>query len=155
MIKILTESPSDNVETMHNWVFVKNEEVYLRGIGEDGKDISLVDFCKDKYKSLYDSEIEEDDPCEFGEYMDDDSLLSLFYWACVGFAEVRQYLKFYEDESERIKMTCTKPCHMGKDIKLIEREYKEGHEPYGQILAQYENQLKECPKICSSYREII
>lgn len=30
--------------------------------------------------------------------MDDDSLLSLFYWACVGFAEVREHLKYYEEK---------------------------------------------------------
>jgi hypothetical protein len=152
MKRLTTENPQGNTENMLNMVFVKNGEVYLRGIEEDYTDISLVDYCKSEYKRLYDSEIEESDPCEFGEYMDDDSLLSVFYWACVGFAEVRQRLTKYEDESEKISMTCSKPCHMGKDIKLIEREYNQGHEPYGQILAQYERQLEECPKICFRYQ---
>ncbi|ACA57370.1 hypothetical protein FDC45_17805 [Clostridium botulinum] len=97
MKKIITENPNNNTEAMHNMVFGKDGEVYLRGIGEDYTDISLVDFCKEEYKRLYDIEIEESDPCEFGEYMDDDSLLSLFYWACVGFAEVREKLKYYEE----------------------------------------------------------
>ncbi|EQB3099713.1 hypothetical protein ACYIU4_001035 [Clostridium botulinum] len=103
MKKTITENPKTNVDVMHNMVFVKDKEVYLRGIGEDYTDISLVDFCKEEYKRLYDIEIEESDPCELGEYMDDDSLLSLFYWSCVGFAEVREYLKKYENIKENIK----------------------------------------------------
>lgn len=115
MRKIINESPEGMVENMHNFVFVKNKEVYLRGIGEDYTDISLVDYCKDEHKRLYDSEIEESDPCEFGEYMDDDSLLSLFYWACVGFAEVRERLKYYEEKLgettvEEITETIARNC---------------------------------------------
>ncbi|EQB3100454.1 hypothetical protein ACYIU4_001790 [Clostridium botulinum] len=103
MKKTITENPKTNVEVMHNMVFVKDKEVYLRGVGEDYTDISLIDFCKEEYKRLYDIEIKESDPCEFGECMDDDSLLSLFYWSCVGFAEVREYLKKYENIEENIK----------------------------------------------------
>lgn len=148
---ITTENPKDMVETMHNMVFVKNREVYLRGIGEDGTDISLVDYCKNEYKELYNQDISVDAD-EFGEYMDDDSILSVFYWTCVGFAEVREQLKNYESEAEKIRMTCSKPCHMGKDIKLIEREYEEGHKPYGRILSEYECQLRDCPKMCTRYK---
>jgi hypothetical protein len=68
--------------------------------------------------------------------------------------EVLKKLADYEDEAEKILTCCSKPCHMGKDIKLIEREYREGHEPYGQILAQYERQLEECPKICPRYQRV-
>ena len=100
MKKLITENPKNNTEFMHNMVFVKNKEVYLRKIGDDETDVSLVDFCKEEYKKLYDIEIKENDPCEFGEYMDDISLLSLFYWACVGFAEVREHLKHYEKIEE-------------------------------------------------------
>lgn len=148
---ITTENPKDMVETMHNMVFVKNKEVYLRGIGEEETDISLVDYCKGEYKELYNKDINVDAE-EFGEYMDDNSLLSVFYWSCVGFAEVREQLKTYEAEAEKIRMCCTKPCHMDKDIKLIEREYEEGHKPYGTILAQYEGQLRDCPKMCTRYK---
>lgn len=150
---IVTENPNNMTETMYNMVFVKNKEVYLRAIAEDNSDISLVEYCKNEYKRLYDQDIEAD-ATEFGEYMDDDSLLSLFYWACVGFAEVREHLKIYETEAEKIRMCCSKPCHMGKDIKLIEREYEEGYEPYGRILAEYECQLRDCPKMCSRYKAI-
>lgn len=92
---ITTENPKNMVETMHNMVFVKNKEVYLRGIGEEETDISLVDYCKSEYKELYNQDINVDAE-EFGEYMDDNSLLSVFYWSCVGFAEVREQLKTYE-----------------------------------------------------------
>lgn len=97
MRKMITENPEGMVENMHNMVFVKEAEVYLRGMGKKEEDISLVKFCKEQYKNLNGSEIEESDPCEFGEYMDDDSLLSQFYWLCVGFAEVREKLKCYEE----------------------------------------------------------
>lgn len=63
-------------------------------------------------------------------------------------------LEKYQNEAVKIMNTCSKPCHMGKDIKLIEREYNEGHEPYGVILAQYECQLRDCPKICPRYKVI-
>lgn len=68
--------------------------------------------------------------------------------------ECFERLAFYEDEADKIRMCCAKPCHMGKDIKLIEREYGEGHAPYGAILAQYERQLKECPRICPRYEKV-
>lgn len=115
MIKMIKENPDGITEYMHNMVFVKNEEVYLRGMGEDEKDIRLVNFCKEQYKNLNGDEIEEDDPCEFGGYMDDDSLLSLFYWACVGFAEVREKLKYYEENLndtsvEKITETIARNC---------------------------------------------
>ncbi len=93
---VVTEEPNGNIESMRNMVYIKNKEVYLRGLGEDDKDVKLVDYCESENKRLYGTEIEAD-TSEFGDYMDDDSLLSLFYWACVGFAEVREILKQYED----------------------------------------------------------
>jgi hypothetical protein len=155
MKRLTTNKPKGMTENMLNMVFGKNNEVYLRGLGENQEDISLVEYCKKEYNRLYDDSLDDTWTAEnFGELMDDDSLLSIMYWACVGFCEVRARLEVYEDESEKIRTACTKPCHMGKDIKLIKREYKEGHEPYGQILAQYECQLKTCPKICSAYKHI-
>lgn len=114
MERLTTNEPQGNTETMLNMVFVKNEEVYLRGIGDDSTDISLVDYCKSEYKRLYGEDIDAD-ATEFGEYMDDDSLLSLFYWACVGFAEVRQRLMKYEDEAEKIVI---KPYKCVKGVAL-------------------------------------
>ena len=96
MYRLTTEEPTGNTGNMLNMVFVKDKEVYLRGLGEDYADISLVDYCKAEYKRLYGEEVEAN-ATEFGEYMDDDSLLSIFYWTCVGFAEVRERLKQYED----------------------------------------------------------
>lgn len=63
-------------------------------------------------------------------------------------------LEKYQCEAKKIMITCSKPCHMGKDIKLIEREYELGHKPYGEILAQYEQQIKDCPKICPRYKAV-
>jgi hypothetical protein len=155
MKRLTTNEPSGMTENMLNMVFGKNNEVYLRGLGENGEDISLVNYCRKEYEKLHGCELEKDiSAIDFGDYMDDDDLLSIFYWACVGFSEVRQRLMRYEDEAQKVRMTCSKPCHMGKDIKLIEREYNLGHKPYGEILAQYERQLEECPKICSRYKPV-
>jgi hypothetical protein len=156
MERLTTENPKGNTEIMLNIVFVKDNEAWLRRTGENGEDISLINYCIKEHKDFYGYEFDgETSAEEFGEYMDGDDLFCTFYWACVGFAEVRHRLIKYEDESEKIRMTCTKPCHMGKDIKLIEREYNEGHEPYGEILAQYERQLETCPKICSNYKPVV
>lgn len=152
--RITTNNPNGMSENMRNMVFAKNNEVYLRGLGDNAEDISLVNYCRIEYEKQHKCELEKDISAEdFGEYMDYGDLLSNFYWACVGFCEVRARLEVYEDEAEKIRTTCAKHCHMGKDIKLIEREYNEGHEPYGEILAQYEHQLKVCPRICSNYKK--
>ena len=155
MKRLTTNEPNGMTENMLNMVFGKDNEVWLRGLGDNEEDISLVNYCRKEYNRLYEDSLDDTLTAEnFGELMDDDSLLSIMYWACVGFCEVRGRLEVYEDEAEKIRTTCVKSCHMGKDIKLIEREYKEGHEPYGEILAQYEHQLKTCPRICSNYKKV-
>jgi hypothetical protein len=92
--RLTTDNPEGNYEHTLNITKVINKEVYLRDIGEG--DINLVDYCKTIYKREYDIEIDASAE-EFGEYMDDDSLLSLFYWMAVGHAELGLRLSAYED----------------------------------------------------------
>lgn len=98
MNKIVTENPKTIMECCHNFVFVKGEdrEVFVRT--EDGE-MSLVEYIRKMDKELYG--IEHDDSyCnadEFGEYMDYERFTCTMYHALVGFAEVREYLKCYEN----------------------------------------------------------
>lgn len=114
MKKIITENPQTMVENMHNCVFVKNKEVYLRFNDEE---ISLVDYIRKMDKELYGIE-HNDSYCnaeEFAEYMDDDRFTCIMYHALVGFAEVRNYLKYYEEKLgeatvEEITETIARNC---------------------------------------------
>lgn len=102
MKRLTSNEPQGNTGLMLNMVYVKDNEVYLRGLGENNENISLVDYCRKIYEEEYGIELYKDISAEdFGDYMDDDTLLSVFYWACVGFAEVRERLMVFEDEAER------------------------------------------------------
>lgn len=99
MKRITTNKPVGMSENMRNMVFAKDNEVYLRGFGENGEDISLVNYCRPEYEKLHKYELEKNiSACDFGEYMDDNDLLSNFYWVCVGFCEVRARLMHYEEK---------------------------------------------------------
>lgn len=41
-MKIITDNPKSNIGNMHNMAFVKDNQVYLRGLGKNNEDISLV-----------------------------------------------------------------------------------------------------------------
>lgn len=93
--RLTTDEPQGNTGYMLNMTKVIDKEVYLRNI--DGEsNIRLVDYCKVIYKEEYGADIDASAE-EFGEYMDDDSLLSLFYWMSVGHAELGLRLAAYED----------------------------------------------------------
>ncbi|AVP54507.1 Uncharacterised protein [Clostridium tetani] len=96
MKKIITENPKNMIEHMHNFVFVKNKEVYVR-LGNN--EVSLVEYIREMDKKLYGIEHDES-YCNaewFGECMDDDRFTCTMYHALVGFAEVREKLKYYEE----------------------------------------------------------
>lgn len=95
--RLTTENPSGNMENILNMTKIIDKEVYLRDLnGED--DVSLVGYCKREYKKICGVEIDASAE-DFGDYMDDDSLLSLFYWMAVGYAELRARLSLYEDSN--------------------------------------------------------
>lgn len=100
MMKIVTDTPSSMIGHMRNFVYVKNNEVYVR-LAEG--DLSLVEYIRKADKELYG--IDHDDSwCnakDFGECMDEDRFTCDMYWALVGFADVREHLKKYESEEEQ------------------------------------------------------
>ncbi|MBX4259789.1 hypothetical protein KTC96_25010 (plasmid) [Clostridium estertheticum] len=76
----------------------------VRCATEYGEDISLINYCRNEYKKQNGCEIGKECSVEdFGEYMENDDFLSIFYWSCVGFAEVRFELMKYEDANVDIK----------------------------------------------------
>lgn len=93
--RLTTDNPQGNVGNMLNMTKVIDNEVYLRDLNGEG-DISLVNYCKGKCKEIYKVDIDATVE-EFGEFMDGDDLISLFYWVTVGHAELRERLKQYED----------------------------------------------------------
>ena len=100
MKKYITDTPQNGVEALLNRVYVKDNEVWLRELGEDNEDISLINFTRKMYRSEYKYELPEDIPVEqFGEYMDNCGFTEAFYFIAVGFAEVREKLKKLEKEN--------------------------------------------------------
>ena len=118
MNKLVTENPKTIIEHMHNFVFVKNKEVFVK-IGEE--EISLIQYIRKMDYEIYG--IKHDakycNPLDFGEYMDDDRFTCNMYNALVGFAEVREELKKYE---EKLKDTTKKESK--RDYVVISNEYK-------------------------------
>lgn len=98
MKKFVTNTPENGVEALLNRVYVKDNEVWLRELGEECEDISLVNFTRKMYKHEYGHELPEEISAEqFGEYMDHAGYTEAFYFLAVGFAEVREKLKRYEE----------------------------------------------------------
>lgn len=97
MKKLITENPNGMVEHAHNFVFAKGKEVYVRA-GEE--EISLVEYIRKLDKSLFGIDHNEEycNALDFGEYMDEERFTCDMYHALVGFAEVRNYLKEYEEK---------------------------------------------------------
>lgn len=98
MKKLVTNSPKRYTDRIRNMVFVKNKDVYLRRFGKGGSNIKLVDWCKkqccEKCKSMKNVKQLEDYEENIIEC---NCIVAYFYWACVGFAQVRERLKYYED----------------------------------------------------------
>lgn len=105
--KLVKEDPQGNYETLHNMTTIKDREIYLRNFGTDG-DISLVDYSNNECKRKCGRDIKATAE-EFGEYMDCDCIVSVFYSMAIGYAELRAYLKAYEDTGispDEVKKLC-------------------------------------------------
>ncbi|RXI58968.1 hypothetical protein [Clostridium tetani] len=156
MKKVTTENPKNMIEHMHNFVFGKNNEVFIR---LEDKDISLVEYIRKMDKELYG--IEHDDSycnaLDFGDYMDDNRFTCTMYWALVGFAEVRNYLKYYEEKLgdvtlEEIIETIARNCvawDTSKDKReglLPEVAVFKNPSLYKKLTGEEYNFLKACKK---------
>lgn len=105
-MRLTTDSPKNNVEMALNLFFVKDKEVWVRGYGKDGADISLFDLSRDltRWNCPYvDLDISDDSfSMMMAEWLWEDvesfeHVLALLYQAAWVCAELRERLKAYED----------------------------------------------------------
>lgn len=105
-MRLTTDSPKNNVEMALNLFFVKDKEVWVRGYGKDGADISLFDLSRDltRWNCPYvDLDISDDSfSMMMAEWLWEDvesfeHVLALLYQAAWVCAELREHLKQFED----------------------------------------------------------
>lgn len=105
-MRLTTDSPKNNVEMALNLFFVKDKEVWVRGYGKDGADISLFDLSRDltRWNCPYvDLDISDDSfSMMMAEWLWEDvesfeHVLALLYQAAWVCAVLRERLKAYED----------------------------------------------------------
>lgn len=108
---IVTDDPQDNVAAALNLVFVKNNEVYVRGHGPapDFEDARLYDMARDllrKYspETLENMDLSDDNElsCAIAEMLFDgtdtmEGVIALLYTMAWAFAETRERLRMYEE----------------------------------------------------------
>jgi len=95
--KLVKENPKTQTELIFNFVFIKDGEIYLR---LDDEPISLVDYIVEQEKELFDIDIPEEwrNPDNITDYLEGmDAITATFYLGMIGFAEVRERLKMYEN----------------------------------------------------------
>lgn len=110
-VPIVTDDPQDNVEAALNLVFIKDEEVYVRGYGPapDFSDATLNNVTRDILQKYSPETLEnvrlKDDlelSCATSEWLFDgidtiEGVVALLYTMAWAFAETRERLRMYEE----------------------------------------------------------
>jgi len=106
-MRLTTDTPKNNLEMALNLFYVKDKDVWVRGYGKGGEDISLLDLTREilSHQCPYvDSDISDDDMIMMmPEWLFDDvrtteHVIGLLYQAAWVCAELREHLKQYEDK---------------------------------------------------------
>ena len=106
MKRLTTDTPKNNFEMALNLFYVKDEDVWVRGYGKNGADISLLDLTREilSYQCPYvESDISDDDLIEmmpewlFDDVRSTEHVVGLLYQAAWVCAELREDLKQFED----------------------------------------------------------
>lgn len=106
MHRLTTDTPKDNFEMALNLFYVKDKEVWVRGYGKGGADISLLNLTREilSHQCPYvESDISDDDLIMMmPEWLFDDvrateHVIGLLYQAAWVCAELREHLKQFED----------------------------------------------------------
>ena len=129
MHRLTTDTPKDNFEMALNLFYVKDEEVWVRGYGKDGADISLLNLTREilSHQCPYvESDISDDDLIMMmPEWLFDDvrateHVIGLLYqeaWVC---AELREHLKQFEDTKRTPEqIEALEAAIMGKAVAQI------------------------------------
>lgn len=105
-MRLTTDTPKNNLEMALNLFYVKDKEVWVRGYGKNGADISLFDLSRDltRWNCPYvDLDISDDSfSTMMAEWLWEDvesfeHILALLYQAAWVCAELREHLKQFED----------------------------------------------------------
>lgn len=105
-MRLTTDTPKNNLEMALNLFYVKDKDVWVRGYGRSGADISLLDLTREilSYQCPYvESDISDDDLIMMmPEWLFDDvrateHVIGLLYQAAWVCAELREHLKQFED----------------------------------------------------------
>lgn len=134
MERLTTDTPKNNLEMALNLFYVKGKEVWVRGYGKDGADISLLNLTREilSHQCPYvESDISDDDLIMMmPEWLFDDvrateHVIGLLYQAAWVCAELREHLKQFEDTELRPgKVSWMKEVFeiaFGNDTSRIER----------------------------------
>lgn len=134
MKRLTTDTPKDNFEMALNLFYVKDKEVWVRGYGKNGADISLFDLSRDltRWNCPYvDLDISDDSfSTMMAEWLWEDvesfeHILALLYQAAWVCAELREHLKEFEDkEDTRMKKLFISQPMQGKSKEEILAERK-------------------------------
>lgn len=128
-MRLTTDTPKNNLEMALNLFYVKDRDVWVRGYGKNGADISLFDLSREltRWNCPYvDLDISDDSfSMMMAEWLWEDvesfeHVLALLYQAAWVCAELREHLKQFEDTGlypesvEALKLSM-----MGKAISEI------------------------------------
>ena len=129
MERLTTDNPKDNFEMALNLFYVKDEEVWVRGYGKDGADISLLNLTREilSHQCPYvESDISDDDLIMMmPEWLFDDvrateHVIGLLYQAAWVCAELREHLKQFEDTKRTPEqIEALEAAIMGKAVAQI------------------------------------
>ena len=133
-MRLTTDTPKNNLEMALNLFYVKDKEVWVRGYGKNGADISLFDLSRDltRWNCPYvDLDISDDSfSTMMAEWLWEDvesfeHILALLYQAAWVCAELREHLKEFEDkEDTRMKKLFISQPMQGKSKEEILAERK-------------------------------
>ena len=107
MHRLTTDTPKDNFEMALNLFYVKDKEVWVRGYGKGGADISLLNLTREilSYQCPYvEPDISDDDLIMmmpewlFDDVRSTEHVIGLLYQAAWVCAELREHLKQFEDK---------------------------------------------------------
>ena len=134
MHRLTTDTPKNNLEMALNLFYVKGKEVWVRGYGKNGADISLFDLSRDltRWNCPYvDLDISDDSfSMMMAEWLWEDvesfeHVLAQLYQAAWVCAELREHLKEFEDkEDTRMKKLFISQPMQGKSKEEILAERK-------------------------------
>lgn len=128
MNRLTTDTPNGNFETMMNFAYAKNGEVWIRGVGAHGEDMRLNEYIFDVMQGDK-NYCEVDHPDDFPEFCLDACFCEFgaLFAAATQAAELRARLAAYEDTGLEPEQ-CAKYAQAEKEGRLLVLPCKVGDE---------------------------